>query len=54
VEWSELYGELVKGLLRYIRCKLLLLGAEGIGRGTFENTEEEEFRLLESALQQWL
>jgi hypothetical protein len=38
VEWSELVGELVRGLLRFSPCELLLLEAGSWGRGQFGNT----------------
>jgi hypothetical protein len=43
VEWSELVGELVRGLLRFSRCEKLASKA----RGQFGNPEEGERPPLE-------
>jgi hypothetical protein len=47
VRWLE--SELVRGLLRFSRCELLLLEAGSCGRGYFGNPEGGERPPLEAA-----
>jgi hypothetical protein len=54
VEWCELVGELVRGLLRFNLCELLLLEAGSWGWGQFGNPEEEERPPLVAATKQRL
>jgi hypothetical protein len=49
----NLEEESVRGLLRFSRCELLLLGCSS-GQGPFGNTDEGERLLLEAATKQRL
>jgi hypothetical protein len=47
-------SELVRGLLRFSHCEMLLSGSGGLGRGLFRNPEEVERPPLEAATRQRL
>jgi hypothetical protein len=48
VDWSQVVGEWVRGLLGLSHCKLFLWGADSWGRGQFENQEEGKRPPLEA------